>query len=84
MRKILFDEEELLVLSVFEVGPRRDMIYKLEDILPEVREDPDMEAIVISAAEKLKRITDKEFGMLDLEEYREEYRVEAAMEEALT
>lgn len=58
MRKILFDEEELLVLSVFETNTRRDMIHKLEDILPEVREDPDMEAIVISAAEKLKRIKD--------------------------
>ena len=34
-----------------------------------------------SGAEKLKRITDKEYSMLDLEEYREEYRAEAAMEE---
>ena len=45
-------------------------------ILPEVKEDPDMKAIVISAAEKLKRISDEEFSSLDLEAYREELKDE--------
>ena len=58
MRKIAFDEEELLVLAVLEPDTRKNTIARLEEILPEVKDDPDMEAIVISAAEKLKRITD--------------------------
>lgn len=70
MRKIYFDEEELLVLSMFETDNREGTIRKLEDILPELGEDPDMEAIVVSAAEKLKLITDEAFSALDLEEYR--------------
>ena len=70
MRKIYFDEEELLVLSMFETDTREGTIRKLEDILPELGEDPDMEAIVVSAAEKLKLITDEAFSALDLEEYR--------------
>ena len=70
MRKIYFDEEELLVLSMFETDTREVTIRKLEDILPELGEDPDMEAIVVSAAEKLKLITDEAFSALDLEEYR--------------
>ena len=41
-----------------------------------MRDDPDMEAIVISAAEKLKRITDEAFDLLGLEEYREELQAE--------
>ena len=76
MRKIVFDEEELLVLAVLEPDTRKNTIARLEEILSEVRDDPDMEAIVISAAEKLKRITDEAFDLLGLEEYREELQAE--------
>ena len=76
MRKIVFDEEELLGLAVLEPDTRKNTIARLEEILPEVRDDPDMEAIVISAAEKLKRITDEAFDLLGLEEYREELQAE--------
>ena len=76
MRKIAFDEEELLVLAVLDPDTRKNTITRLEEILPEVRDDPDMEAIVISAAEKLKRITDEAFDLLGLEEYREELQAE--------
>jgi len=63
MRKIVFDEEELLVLAVLEPDTRKNTIARLEEILPEVRDDPDMEAIMISAAEKLKHITDEAFDL---------------------
>ena len=76
MRKIAFDEEELLVLAVLEPDTRKNTIARLEEILPEVKDDPDMEAIVISAAEKLKRITDEAFDLFGLEEYREELQAE--------
>ena len=76
MKKIAFDEEELLVLAVLEPDTRKNTIARLEEILPEVKDDPDMEAIVISAAEKLKRITDEAFDQLGLEEYREELQAE--------
>lgn len=76
MRKIMFDEEELLVLAIMEPDTRRNTIARLEEVIPEVKDDPDMEAIVISAAEKLKRITDKVFSQLGLESYREELRDE--------
>ena len=76
MRKIAFDEEEMLVLAVLEPDTRKNTIARLEEILPEVKDDPDMEAIVISAAEKLKRITDETFDLLGLEEYREELQAE--------
>ena len=76
MRKIAFDEEELLVLAVLEPDTRKNTIARLEEILPEVKDDPDMEAIVISVIEKLKRITDETFDLLGLEEYREELQAE--------
>ena len=76
MKKIAFDEEELLVLAVLDPDTRKNTITRLEEILPEVKDDPDMEAIVISAALKLKRITDEAFDLLGLEEYREELQAE--------
>ena len=76
MRKITFDEEELLVLAIMEPGNRKNTIAMLTKILPEVKDDPDMEAIVVSATEKLKLISDEIFDQLGLEEYREELRTE--------
>lgn len=76
MRKITFDEEELLVLAVMEPDNRKNTIAMLTKILPEVKDDPDMEAIVVSATEKLKLISDEIFDQLGLEEYQEELRAE--------
>ena len=76
MRKITFDEEELLVLAIMEPGNRKNTIAMLTKILPEVKDDPDMEVIVVSATEKLKLISDEIFDQLGLEEYREELRAE--------
>ena len=76
MKKIAFDEEELLVLAVLDPDTRKNTITRLEEIFPEVKDDPDMEGIVISAALKLKRITDEAFDLLGLEEYREELQAE--------
>ena len=40
MRKITFDEEELLVLAVLEPDTRKNTITRLEEILPEETELP--------------------------------------------
>lgn len=76
MRKITFDEEELLVLAILEPDNRENTIVRLEVILPEVKDDPDMEAIVVSVTEKLKLISDEVYKQLGLEEYREELLAE--------
>lgn len=76
MRKITFDEEELLVLAILEPDNRKNTIVRLEEILPEVKDDPDMEAIVASVTEKLKLISDEVYKQLGLEEYREELLAE--------
>ena len=72
MRKITFDEEELFAIAVFEPGSRKETTAKMSGVLEELTEDPDMHALIVSASEKLKRISDKEFGELDIDGYREE------------
>ena len=76
MKKITFDEEELLVLAILEPDNRKNTIVRLEEILPEVKDDPDMEAIVVSVTEKLQLISDEVYKQLGLEEYREELLAE--------
>ena len=72
MKRIAFDEEELLVLAFLEPDTRTNTIRTLEELLPEVEDDPDMEEILTGTAAKLKLISDPEFAELDLEPYREE------------
>ena len=72
MRKITFDEEELFAIAVFEPGSREETAAKMSGVLEELTEDPDMHALIVSASEKLKRISDKEFEELDIDGYREE------------
>ena len=72
MRKITFDEEELFAIAVFEPGSRKETTAKMSGVLEELTEDPDMHALIVSASEKLKRISDKEFEELDIDGYREE------------
>ena len=72
MKKITFDEEELFALAVFEPDTRINTIKRLERVLPELQDDPEMRDLVRSAREKLKKISDREYALLDLDSYREE------------
>ena len=74
MRKITFDEEELFALAILEPADRKSMVAKMADILPELKEDPEMHSLILSAMEKLKRISDRDYEKLGLDDYREELR----------
>ena len=72
MKKITFDEEELFAIAVFEPDTRVNTIKRLERVLPELEDDPEMRDLIRSAREKLKKISDREYSLLDLDSYREE------------
>ena len=72
MKKITFDEEELFAIAVFEPDTRVNTIKRLERVLPELQDDPEMRDLVRSAREKLKKISGREYSLLDLDSYREE------------
>ena len=58
MKKITFDEEELFAIAVFEPDTRVNTIKRLERVLPELQDDPEMRDLIRSAREKLKKISD--------------------------
>ena len=72
MKKITFDEEELFAIAVFEPDTRVNTIKRLERVLPELEDDPAMRDLIRSTREKLKKISDREYSLLELDSYREE------------
>ena len=81
MKKISFDEEELYVIAVFEPATRGDTISIMEEVLSEVKEDPDMYNLLFSTLAKLKLVTDDVFESLDLDSYREDLEIESEDDE---
>ena len=79
MKKITFDEEEMFVIAVFNPDTRSNTIHIMSEVLPELKDDQDMFDLLLSAMEKLKRISDDEYKKMDLTEYRDE--IEWAIEE---
>lgn len=72
MRKIIFEDDEMRVISMFDTENRKTALHAVEAVIPYTREDAELSAVVISAAEKLKQISDPEFARLDFEVYRAE------------
>lgn len=74
MMKVHFDEEELIVLALFDEGNRSATIASLDEVMPELeedsRDDPEMMDIVQSMYGKLQELSDEEYDSLDLEAYR--------------
>ena len=61
MKKITFDEEEMFVIAVFNPDTRSNTIHIMSEVLPELKDDQDMFDLLLSAMEKLKRISDDEY-----------------------
>ena len=76
MKKITFDEEELFAIAVFSPDTRSNTVASMTNVLPELEEDAEMHALLLSAVEKLKRISDQEYNKMDIDTYREEMKLE--------
>lgn len=70
MRKVVFEDDEMRVIAMFDTKSREKALSEVEAVIPYTREDSDLSAVVISATEKLKQIPDQDFSELDFEIYR--------------
>ena len=70
MKKIMFMDDEMRVISMFDTSDRETVLKAVEAVVPFTRDDAELSAIVVSTIEKLKRISDEEFAKLDFEIYR--------------
>ncbi len=72
MKKIVFEEDELIILAMFEEEGKQETIKEIESVIPFVSDDTEIESLVIGTIEKLKMMSDEEFAKLELEEYKQE------------
>lgn len=72
MRKIQFEENEYLVMAMFEMDNRLSTIEKIQEVLPFVESDQEIYLLVMTTIEKMKCISDDDFKNMDLEPYKQE------------
>ena len=64
-----FTFEEMMALAIFEEDRRSKSIDSMYEVLSEIQDDPEMEELLISALDKLERISDEEYLQIDFREY---------------
>lgn len=72
MRKVTFEQNEMLVMAMFDAGNRKHTLERIEEVIPYVQDDAEVLPLVVTTIEKMKRLSDAEFHKLDLEPYKQE------------
>lgn len=67
-----FDENEYLLMAMFEKENRQQTMREIRSVIPFLKEDAEMLALVNSTLDKMGRISDRDFSEMDLEPYRQE------------
>ena len=76
MRKIEFEENEYLVMAMFEGENRQDTMEKIAEVVPFVEDDTEIYPLVMTTMEKMKCLSDEAFKKLNLEPYRQDVEEE--------
>ena len=67
--RVRFEEDEMFVMAMFKKENRLATMQEIRRILPFIKEDGEMLALVNHTLEKMDQLTDKEFAAIDLEDY---------------
>lgn len=69
MSKVHFDENELMIMAMFEQPTRTETMRYIEEVVPFVEDDVEVFSLVASTMKKMRSISDMEFSKLDLKPY---------------
>lgn len=69
---VRFEENEYLIMAMFEKKNRQQTMREIRGVIPFLKEDAEMLALVNSTLDKMGRISDHDFSEMDLEPYRQE------------
>lgn len=72
MKAVTFEQDELLVMAMFQENSRGLTMERITEIIPFIEGDMEVYPLVVSTLEKMKRLSDTAFQSLDLEPYKEE------------
>lgn len=69
---VRFEENEYLIMAMFEKESRQQTMREIRCVIPFLKDDAEMLALVNSTLEKMGHISDETFSRIDLEPYRQE------------
>lgn len=67
--RVRFEEDEMFVMAMFKKENRLVTMQEIRRILPFIKEDGEMLALVNHTLEKMEQLTNQEFAAIDLEDY---------------
>lgn len=70
--RIRLEENERILMAIFPAESRQAAMDRIQNALPYVQEDEEMQALVVDTLKKMQEMTEQEFQSLDLEVYRPE------------
>ena len=78
--KIEFNEDEMLILGIYEEESRAECIEAMKTTLDDLTDDPEMLELVQGTIEKISQLTDEEYLQIDFSDYDD--RIEEILTEA--
>lgn len=70
MKRPCFDENELRVIAMYDTSSRPAVIRELRNANQATKDDPEINAVVMSCLYKLWRTSNEDFSLLNLAAYR--------------
>lgn len=70
MSKVIFDENELMIMAMFEQDTEENTKKELAEVLPYVADDMAGRLLVEQVISKMENLTDEQFKNLELGLYR--------------
>ena len=67
-----FEENEYMLMAMFQKGSRQETMEGIRDIIPFTAEDEEISALIRDTLEKMGNISDDTFLGMDLEIYKED------------
>lgn len=65
-----WEENEYILVAMFQRGNRQETMEEIRSVLPLIKEDEEIQALVEETLKKMAYMTDREFQHMDLELYR--------------
>ena len=70
--RIRFEEDEYYLMAMFKKENRLETMQEIRAVIPFIKEDAQMLALINSALEKMEHIANDDFSRIDLEIYKQE------------
>ena len=64
---VKFEENEYLIMAMFQMENRQQTMREIRSAAPFLKDDAEILSLVNSTLAKMKKLSDQEFALLDLE-----------------